>query len=107
QHGLTGRTIVLFTSDNGGLHVHEFAGTPSTHNTPFRGSQGFLYEGGLRISAVLVWQGHLKPAVVDWPLVNTDWMPTLLTLMGVPVPEGLGGRNLGGARGGGGPPARP
>jgi arylsulfatase A len=105
QHGLTGRTIVLFTSDNGGLHVHEFAGTPSTHNRPFRGGKGFLYEGGLRIPAILRWPGHLKPAVVDWPLVNTDWMPTLLTLMGVPVPEGLDGVNVAGALEGTAPPA--
>ncbi len=94
EHGLAERTIVLFTSDNGGLSVHEFAGSPATHNTPYRAGKGFLYEGGLRIPAIIRWPGHLKPGVVDRPLVNTDWMPTLLALAGLPVPERLDGVNV-------------
>jgi arylsulfatase A len=94
EHQLSGRTIVLFTSDNGGLHIHEFADSPATHNTPYRGGKGFLYEGGLRVPAIIRWPGQIKPTVVDWPLVNTDWMPTLLALAGLPVPEGLDGVNL-------------
>ncbi len=94
EHGLADRTIVLFTSDNGGLHVHEFAGSPATHNTPYRGGKGYLYEGGLRVPTILRWPGQIKPAVVDRPLVNTDWMPTLLALAGLPVPEGLDGVNM-------------
>ena len=46
--GLTERTIFLFTSDNGGLHVVEAPGTPATYNRPFRAGKGYLYEGGLR-----------------------------------------------------------
>jgi len=94
EHQLGGRTIVLFTSDNGGLHVHEFAGSPATHNTPYRGGKGYLYEGGLRVPAIIRWPGQLRPAVVERPLVNTDWLPTLLALAGLPVPEGLDGVNV-------------
>jgi arylsulfatase A-like enzyme len=94
EHKLTDRTIVLFTSDNGGLHVHEFAGSPATHNTPYRAGKGYLYEGGLRVPTILRWPGRIKPAVVDRPLVNTDWLPTLLALAGVPAPEGLDGVNV-------------
>ena len=94
EHQLGGRTIVLFTSDNGGLHVHEFPGSPATHNTPYRGGKGYLYEGGLRVPAIIRWPGQLPPAVVERPLVNTDWLPTLLALAGLPMPEGLDGVNV-------------
>jgi arylsulfatase A len=88
------RTIVIFTSDNGGLHVHEFVNSPATHNTPFRGGKGFLYEGGLRVPTIIRWPGHIKPAVVDMPIVNTDWVPTLVTLAGLEVPAGLDGASV-------------
>ena len=39
--GLTERTIFIFTSDNGGLHVLEFPSTPATHNTPYRAGKGY------------------------------------------------------------------
>jgi arylsulfatase A-like enzyme len=42
--GIAEQTIFIFTSDNGGLHVLESAGTPATHNTPFRAGKGYLYE---------------------------------------------------------------
>ncbi|MEX2173359.1 MAG: sulfatase, partial [Pirellulaceae bacterium] len=88
------RTIVIFTSDNGGLHVHEFVNSPSTHNTSYRGGKGFVYEGGLRVPTIIRWPGQIKPAVVETPLVNTDWAPTLLSLAGLAVPEGLDGSDL-------------
>jgi len=88
------RTIVIFTSDNGGLHVLEFPGGPSTHNRPFRGGKGFLYEGGLREPTIVRWPGQIKPAVVDVPIVNTDWLPTLLSLAGIEVPGNLDGSDI-------------
>ena len=93
--GLAERTIVVFTSDNGGLHVPEGPHTPATHNTPFRAGKGYCYEGGLRIPLIVRWPGTVKAgAVVDAPVVSTDWTPTLLTAAGVPVPEKLDGANL-------------
>ncbi|HEX5102415.1 MAG TPA: sulfatase [Pirellulaceae bacterium] len=87
-------TIVIFTSDNGGLHVLEFPGGPSTHNTPYRGGKGFLYEGGLREPAIVRWPGKIKPAVIDTPTVNLDWAPTLLTLAGLKIPVGIDGQDI-------------
>lgn len=43
--GLTERTIVIFTSDNGGLHVPEGPHPRVTYNAPFRAGKGFVYEG--------------------------------------------------------------
>jgi hypothetical protein len=89
--GLTNRTIFLFTSDNGGLHVLEAAGTPATHNTPFRAGKGYLYEGGLREPLIVRW-----PAVVaagstcETPIVLTDFFPTLLEAAGIDVAKTVG-----------------
>lgn len=89
---LADRTIVVFTSDNGGLHVPEGPHRRITHNTPFRAGKGFLYEGGLRIPLIVRWPGHVPVGrVEDRPLVNTDWVPTLLEMIGAPVPAGLDG----------------
>jgi arylsulfatase A-like enzyme len=89
--GLDEQTIVIFTSDNGGLHVHEFANSPATHNSPFRAGKGFLYEGGLREPLIVRWPGRLKPLVSETPLSHMDLLPTLLALAGLPVPQGLDG----------------
>ncbi|MFO0927494.1 MAG: sulfatase [Gemmataceae bacterium] len=90
--GLRERTIVLFVSDNGGLHVPELREDAVTHNTPYRAGKGFLYEGGLRVPLIVRWPGQVPAGtVVDTPLVNTDLMPTLLDLTGVDVPKDLDG----------------
>jgi arylsulfatase A-like enzyme len=88
------RTIVIFTSDNGGLHVHEFKDSPSTHNTPYRAGKGFLYEGGLRVPTIIRWPGKIKPQVTNQPIVNLDWVPTLLALAGLKIPDGLDGQDI-------------
>ena len=92
---LTDHTIVIFTSDNGGLHVPEGPHHRVTHNTPFRAGKGFDYEGGLRIPLIVRWPGHVPTKrVIDEPVINTDWLPTLLDLTGQPVPDGLDGVSL-------------
>jgi arylsulfatase A-like enzyme len=84
---LAERTLVVFTSDNGGLHVLEFGDTPATHNTPFRAGKGFLYEGGVRVPMIVRWPGKIKAGrVVDDPVSSTDWTPTLLEACGVKAP---------------------
>lgn len=92
---LTDRTLVVFTSDNGGLHVPEGLHQRITHNGPFRAGKGFLYEGGLRIPLLVRWPGRVEAGrVVDAPVVNTDWLPTLLEAAGLPVPADLDGRSM-------------
>ncbi|MDD4869807.1 MAG: sulfatase, partial [Kiritimatiellae bacterium] len=89
---LTEKTIVIFTSDNGGLHVPEGPHPRVTHNTPYRAGKGFVYEGGLRIPLIIRWPGHVPAGkIVDEPVINTDWIPTMLELAGQPVPSGLDG----------------
>lgn len=86
------KTIVIFTSDNGGLHVPEGPHPRVTHNAPYRAGKGFVYQGGLRIPLIVRWPGRVPAGkVVDDPVVNTDWIPTLLELAGQPAPQGLDG----------------
>jgi arylsulfatase A-like enzyme len=92
---LADKTIVIFTSDNGGLHVPEGPHRRVTYNSPYRAGKGFVYEGGLRIPLLVRWPGHVPARrIVDAPVINTDWLPTLLDLAGLPVPLGLDGMSL-------------
>jgi len=93
--GLREHTLVIFTSDNGGLHVPEAAHARTTHNAPFRAGKGYLYEGGLRIPLIVRWPGKVPAGrVVDTPVINTDWLPTLLELAGGKAERGLDGVSL-------------
>ena len=88
--GLESNTMVIFTSDNGGLHVPELKHVRVTHNGAFRAGKGFLYEGGLRIPLLVRWPGRVPEGrVVDTPVVNTDWLPTLRDLCGLRTEEGI------------------
>jgi arylsulfatase A-like enzyme len=89
--GLRERTIVIFTSDNGGLHVPEGPHPRITHNTPYRAGKGYLYEGGLRIPLIVRGPGLASRRVIDTPVTNADWLPTLLDLAGAPAARNLDG----------------
>jgi arylsulfatase A len=89
--GLRDRTIVVFTSDNGGLHMPEGRHPRVTHNTPFRAGKGYLYEGGLRVPLIVSGPGLAKGRVIHTPFLNTDWMPTLLELAGAPPARAIDG----------------
>ena len=89
---LADNTILIFTSDNGGLHVPEGPHSKITHNSPYRAGKGFVYQGGLRIPLIVRWPGHVPAGkVTDEPVVNTDWVPTLMDLVSQSIPTGLDG----------------
>ena len=95
--GLRRDTLVIFTSDNGGLHVPELRDDPPTHNTPFRAGKGFLYEGGLRVPMIMRWPGRVPSGKTEaQPVINADLMPTLLELAGLRVPAGLDSQSIAG-----------
>lgn len=106
--GLAENTIVVFTSDNGGLHVPEGGHERVTHNTPFRAGKGHTYEGGQRVPLIVRWPGRVPAGrVVDAPVNNVDWIPTLLELAGAAVPGGLDGISFADGLTGGTFPERP
>ncbi len=83
RSGLTDRTIIVFTSDNGGLSTSE--GHP-TSNLPLRGGKGWPYEGGIRTPWIIRAPGVTKPnSVCDKPVITIDFYPTLLELAGLPL----------------------
>ncbi len=85
-------TIFVFTSDNGGLHVPEWTHDRVTHNTPYRAGKGYVYEGGQRVPLIIRWPGHIKEnTIIDSPVNNIDWIPTLLELAGQQVPSNVDG----------------
>jgi arylsulfatase A-like enzyme len=85
--GLREETVIIFTSDNGGLSAHGRGGAPHTHNAPLRSGKGSAYEGGVRVPAIVVWPGVVPPGTIcATPIVSHDLFPTVLALAGVPVP---------------------
>lgn len=81
--GLDERTIVIFTSDNGGLSTAE--GSP-TSNLPLRAGKGWPYEGGIRVAWIIRAPGVTRPgAVCDTPVISVDFYPTILELTGQPM----------------------
>ena len=91
ETGQADRTVVIFTSDNGGLGTH-FTGTPISHgaagpvvtsNAPLRGEKGTLYEGGIRVPLVVRWPGVVEPGrACDAVVTTSDLAPTLLDVAG-------------------------
>jgi len=83
RNGLADHTIVVVTSDNGGLATAE--GHP-TSNLPLRGGKGWLYEGGIREPWIIRAPGVTQPgSLCATPVVSTDFYPTLLDLAGLPL----------------------
>ena len=84
--GLAERTIVVFTSDNGGLSTSE--GHP-TSNLPLRGGKGWPYEGGIRVPLLIRAPGVTRPgSLCQTPVITTDFYPTILELTRLaPAPE--------------------
>lgn len=103
--GLAENTIVAFTSDNGPAFFNPpymLAPGEATfnerYNAGLRGSKGWIYEGGIRVPLVLRWPVAVPPGVFRDEVAHfTDWMPTLLSLAGVPRLPGppLDGHDLG------------
>jgi arylsulfatase A-like enzyme len=78
ERGLGDRTVVVFTSDNGGF-VNEFQGQRVTDNFPLRSGKGSLYEGGVRVPLIVRWPGVTPSAAVcREPVAIADLFPTLL-----------------------------
>ncbi len=81
ETGLSQRTLVIFTSDNGGL-------LGPTDNAPLRSGKGFPYEGGIRVPLIVRWPGVIEPgSTCDAPVTSIDFFPTLCELAGRELPE--------------------
>lgn len=84
---LADNTLVIFSSDNGGVGGYQREGIKSeqsiTDNAPLRGGKGMLYEGGVRVPYIFRWPGKIQPASQCSEAINTvDMYPTLLEIAG-------------------------
>ncbi len=74
-------TLVIFTSDNGGLTLRE-----TTSNYPLMGGKSFSLEGGYRVPFIAHWKGRIEPGQInDTRVVGTDIYPTFLEAAGLPL----------------------
>ena len=82
--GLSENTLVIFTSDNGGLSTSE--GWP-TSNLPLRDGKGWLYEGGIREPLIVRWPGVTKAGdKISVPVNSPDFFTTLMDATGATAP---------------------
>ncbi len=96
EKGISENTIVIFTSDNGGqqdgagVDLEFFNG-----NYPLRGWKGNLYEGGIRVPAIIRWPGKVAPgSYSDQIWAFWDFLPTAAVLAGVGAPENIDGVSI-------------
>ena len=77
---LAERTVIIFTSDNGGL-------MNVTYNLDLRAGKGSAYEGGVRVPLLVKWPGVTKPgSACDVPVLTVDFFPTLAEIAGAKLP---------------------
>ncbi len=89
---IAGNTVVIFSSDNGGVGGYEREGVNAAHgitdNAPLRSGKGSLYEGGTRVPLVVRWPGVVKPgSTCGVPAIHVDIYPTLLGIAGAQPPS--------------------
>jgi arylsulfatase A-like enzyme len=79
--GQTDNTVIIFTSDNGGLATAE--GSP-TCNAPLSEGKGWMYEGGTREPLIVKWPGVVEAGSrCSVPVTSTDFYPTMLEIAGL------------------------
>ncbi|MEX2216919.1 MAG: sulfatase-like hydrolase/transferase, partial [Phycisphaeraceae bacterium] len=84
---LTEDTIIIYQSDNG-HSTEERAHGGGGSAGPYRGAKFSLFEGGIRLPAIISWPGHLPKGETRGQLAHScDWLPTLAALCDVKLPE--------------------
>lgn len=99
--GLTENTIIVFTSDNGGLYrrydYREHADDNVSSLAPLKGEKGALHEGGIRVPLIVKYPGKVKPgSTCSEPAISYDFYPTFVAAAGGSLPgtQTIDGLNL-------------
>ncbi len=92
EAGLTDKTMILFTSDNGGLNrrydYREHADDIVSSQKPLKGEKGTLHEGGIRVPLIIKYPPLTRPGTVcKEPTITYDFYPTFLDLAGADLPQ--------------------
>lgn len=96
EKGLYKNTIIMFASDNGSSNEGgadcEFFDSNGPFKNEFGWGKGFVYEGGIRMPLIAVWQGKIKEgARNNLMIANWDFLPTICELTGIKTPENIDG----------------
>jgi arylsulfatase A-like enzyme len=92
---LSDNTLVIFTSDNGGLATLEGLPFAPTFNGPLREGKGYLYEGGIREPMIVKWPRQIKAgSVTDQLAGSIDLFPTILEVCGCKAVSAVDGVSL-------------
>ncbi|WDE99337.1 sulfatase [Lentisphaera profundi] len=84
--GLDKNTVVIFTSDNGGLSTNKSKKGGVTSSYPLRGGKAWVYEGGIREPLIIKWPGVTEANTENsTPVISTDFYPTMLAMAGLPL----------------------
>ncbi len=97
EFNLSQNTVVVFTSDNGGLRqIYTGVGEVVSTNAPLRDEKGTLYEGGIRVPMIVRWPGVVPPgSICPEPTTTADLLPTFCRLASVKPPkQPIDGRNM-------------
>jgi arylsulfatase A-like enzyme len=87
--GIADNTIIVLTSDHGGLSSRGNTREVATTNRPLRAGKGHLYEGGIRVPLIVKWTGVVKAgSKSDAPILGTDHLSTMVEIGGGTVPQG-------------------
>ncbi|MCP4311891.1 MAG: sulfatase-like hydrolase/transferase, partial [Bacteroidetes bacterium] len=77
--GMEDNTLVIFTSDNGGLTLK------NTSNYPLMGGKSFPFEAGMKVPFIVKWPGKIAPGTTAQRIVGMDIYPTMLGAAGLPL----------------------
>ena len=96
KDGLLESTMIWFISDNGG-----YSQTQKKHanNGVLRGEKASLYDGGIRVPAMVWWKNKIKSnQVISTPVCNADLLPTICSILKIkkPVPSTVDGKDISG-----------
>lgn len=81
---LKANTVILLTSDNGGVIHKDLNGNAWTSNRPLRGGKANTYEGGMRVPWIVSWPGQIQSGTTcETPVQTVDIYPTVLELAGI------------------------
>jgi len=90
--GLYENTLIIFTSDNGGLSTA--AGSP-TSNLPLKGGKGWLFEGGIRVPFIIRAPNNTEKGItIDKPVSGIDVLPTIAKYLNIEQKNTVDGINI-------------
>jgi arylsulfatase A-like enzyme len=108
QHGLTGNTCVIFSSDNGPVYDDGYEDGTTVHTSteevdrghdgsgPYRGGKYQIYEGGTRVPFIVKWPGRIQPGKSDALVSQIDFLASFANLLDIELKEdqGFDSRNI-------------